>query len=269
VRTSVAESEQNLSKSGQNERNFSQAVSQNVLTASRKVLEGVDIVETWHDKATAKHYALAVLQRAKGSLALKDKIADFDKQILQWKKSLDQASGRLERVKCAMKLLALVKARTELNAELRVLDSGGQGASSPLDEAALRSQAAKALADLDVLVDVAGAKADAVETGIVQALNSFGLEAKTGGSVEADIHIQAQVQVQPMKADSSGWKWARSAVTVSLKDVRTSKTFLRFDASERQASSDYDEALRRSFAALAKKTAQKISEGIASYFENQ
>jgi hypothetical protein len=72
-----------------------------------------------------------------------------------------------------------------------------------------------------------------------------------------------------MQGGKDAWKWARSSVTVSLKDAATSKTFLQFEASERQASADYREAVRRSLAALGKKVSLQISDGITTYFENQ
>ena len=56
---------------------------------------------------------------------------------------------------------------------------------------------------------------------------------------------------------------------MSLKDARTSKVFLQFDASERAASADAKEALRRSLGSLGKKVSVKISEAITEYFENQ
>lgn len=269
VQTSLSESERNLSQSGKTETAFSQSLSQNVQTASQKVLEGVDVVETWQDKSTAKYYALAILERAKGALALKDKISDFDKQALEWKKSLENAAGRFEKVKCAMKIMALLKARSELNKDLRVLDSQGKGAPLPFEESLIRPQAAKAIAELDVVVKMTGKDSDPIETGIVKSLNGFGFGAKRGKAEQADILIEGNVESKPLDIPDPRWKWARSSVTVNLQELKTSKTFLRLDASERQASASYEEAVRRSLASLAKRVSQQINEAISSYFENQ
>ena len=155
VTTNLNEAETNASKTGgKNEGTFSQSIAQNLQTASKKVLEGVDVAENWQDSASRQYYALAVLDRAKAASSVKDKIEDFDRQAQQWKSQMDQAADKLGKVKAAMKLLAILKARTELNGELRVLDAGGKTVPSPFDEAALRAEAAKTVAELDVIVDI-------------------------------------------------------------------------------------------------------------------
>lgn len=154
VNTNLAESETNISAGKKSENTFSQAISQSVQTASKKALEGVQVVENWKDESTMQHYALAVLERAKGVRVINDKISEFDKQALQWKGQMDQAQDKLARVKAAMKLLALLKARTELNSELRVLDDSGKAVPTPFDETEVRPQAAKAVSELDVVVDI-------------------------------------------------------------------------------------------------------------------
>ena len=269
VNTSVSESEQNKTEAGKTASTFSQVVGNSVQTASQKVLEGTEVAETWQDKATSRYYALAVLEREKGVASLKDRIGDFDKQAWQWKEQMDKAAGRLLRVKAAMKLMALFKAREDLNSEFRVLDASGKGLPSPINEAIVRPEASQALSSLEVFVDMKGDSSDEIETGIVKGLNSFGLEAKSAGESAGDIIVEGKVSTEKLPGDGNAWRWARSTVTVSLKDGKTGKTFLRFDASERQAAAGEREAARRSHVKLAKNIAPKISEAIAGYFENQ
>src|SRR2546427_805602 len=78
--------------------------------------------------------------------ALPERINDLDNQAVQWKSQLDSGTEKLARVKAAMRLLALFKARAPLIADLRIIDLTGKGLASPVDEAAVRPQAAKALA---------------------------------------------------------------------------------------------------------------------------
>ncbi|HAM36850.1 MAG TPA: hypothetical protein DEB40_10710 [Elusimicrobia bacterium] len=271
VNTQLSETETNAARTGtKGENTFSQSVSQSIETVSKKVLEGVEIPETWQDDATRVYYALAVLDRAKGLSAVNDKIADFDADIRQWYAQMVQATDKLPRVKAAMKLLALFKARAELNGELRVLDPGGKGSPNPVDEAAVRTTAAKALAELDVAIDITGSKSREVETGVVKGLTGFGLQASAGApSGSVDILATGEVETNPVEGTDSRWKFARSYVTVSLKDGRTNKVFLQFDVNEKSASADYNTAARRSLANLSKKVAQQVSDGINEYFENQ
>lgn len=154
VTTNLNESESTAKQGSKTENSFSQAISQSLKTASRKALEGVEVVENWKDGGTMQQYALAVLDRLKALAAVKDKIDEFDKQAQQWKSQMDSAADKMGKVKAAMKLLALLKARAELNGELRVLDAGGKTLPSPFDEAAVRAQAAKTVSELDVIVDI-------------------------------------------------------------------------------------------------------------------
>ena len=252
---------------GQN--NFSQAVSQTVKTASQKVLEGVQVVENWQDSATKVYYALAVLDKAKARAAIADKIGALDSQAVQWKSQLDSATDKLAKAKAAMKLLRVLGARRELNNELRVVDDSGQGAKPPFDESIVKPAAAKAVAALDVSVQMAGNGAPEVETGIVSGLNAFGLQAIKGAKEGADLGVEGQLDSKPMEGDGSKWKWARSTVTLTLKDARSGKIVSQFDASDREASADYAEAVRRSHVEISKRIADKLSAAITSYFENE
>lgn len=270
VNTSVMETEQNTASGKKTDTSFAQTISQNVQTVSHKLLEGVEVVETWQDKKASRYYALAVLDRAKGLISVKDKMADFDTQAEQWKKQMEQASEKLAKVRAATKLMAILKAREDLNCELRVLDPGGKGSPGPINESMVRPQAAKILSDLEVYVDIKGDGAQDVLTGVVKGLNSFGLEAQAGSAGPgADILVEGSIETKALPGDNSRWRWARSTVTVSLKDGKSGKIFLRFEASERQAAGDQREAARRSVLKLSKKVAGQINEAITRYFENQ
>jgi hypothetical protein len=267
VDTNLTESEDTTNKDGASSNKFSQSIAQTVKTASQKVLEGVQVVEDWQDTATRVHYALAVLERSKARAAITDKIADLDKQALQLKAEMEATDLKLAKAKAAMRLLAVLKARAGLNSELRVVDNSGQGVKAVIDEGAVRPEAAKAVAALNVSVDMTGSAADEVETAIVSGLNSFGLQASVNGK-NADIGVEGKVETKAMKGDGSKWQWARSTVTISLKDPHTGKTFSRFDASDREASADYEEAARRSHVELAKRVSTQVSAAITTYFEN-
>ncbi|MBI4374920.1 MAG: LPP20 family lipoprotein [Elusimicrobia bacterium] len=265
VDTALTESENNSSQG----RSFTQSVSQSVQTTSRKALEGVELVAHWQDAKTQQHYALAALDRRKAAAVLRDKIADFDRQATRWNGELDKSSEKLQKVRAALKLLALLKARADLNGDLRVVESEGKGLASPIDEPAARPKAAKALAALEIAVDLSGAKSEEVETGLISGLSSLGLQARSPGSGRADIIIEGKLETRPASSNDARWRWARSSVTLTLKEGASGKTFLRFDQSDRQASADYEEAARRTHKALGRKVAQRVGEAVTQYFENQ
>jgi hypothetical protein len=267
VNSASEASESTVQRPGQKDENsFSQSVANSVENVSKHVLEGVEIPETWQDDSTRVYYALAVLNKSKAVSGITDKITDFDAQVKQWNAQMAQATDKLPKVKAGMKLLALFKARKRLESDLRVLD--GKSIPNPVDEAAVRAAAAKTLAEMDVAVDVSG-KSREVETGVVKALNGFGLQATAGAAQGAvDILVSGEVATNPVESTDANWKFARSYVTLSLKDGRTSKVFLQFDVTEKGSAGDYDTAARRSLANLSKRVAQQVNDAITEYFEN-
>ncbi len=266
--TTVDESEANLTAGGRTTTSFSQLVAQKVQTASKKMLEGVEIAERWKDASTGRYYALAVLNKGKALSAVTEKTAALDADAAQWKGNLDAASDKFGRAKAAAKLAALLKGRLDLENDRRVL--GGGTMASTVDVSAAKAAAAKALAALDVVVASTGDGADELETGIVSGLVATGLMAKRGNPGDkGDIVVESQSATAPVTGGDERWKWSRATATVTLKDGREDKTFSRFDVSERQASADAGEARRRAVAALAKKASAKLADAINEFFQNQ
>jgi hypothetical protein len=250
------------------ENSFSQSVAQTVQTVSKKVLEGVEIAETWQDDATRVYYVLAVLDKSKSISAFTDRIADIDAQVKQYYAQMVQATDKLPKVKAGMKLLALFKARKDMEADLRVLD--GKGMPDPVDEAAVKTSASKALSELDVAIDVSGAKSREVETGMIKSLSGFGLQASAGAPQgPVDILVSGQVESNPVESTDARWKFVRSYVTVTLKDGKTNKVILQFDVTEKGSAGDENTAERRSLANLSTKVAKQVSDAVNEYFENQ
>ena len=268
VDTTLDESESNVNQGGRTVSSFSQQVAQSVKTASKKMLEGVEINERWKDSATSRYYALATLNKSKAMAAVTEKTQALDADASQWKSRLDAAGEKFERAKAAAKLSSVLKGRLDLENDRRVL--GGGPLASTVDVSAAKAAAAKALASLDVVVIATGDHADELETGIVTGLVASGLMAKRGNTGDkGDLIVESKSGAAVIEGGDERWKWSRGTATVTLKDGREDKTFSRFDVSDRSASADAGEARRRSAAGLAKKTAEKVTLAIADFFENQ
>lgn len=264
VDTSVDESEATVNSGGKTTTSFSQQLAQNVRTASKKMMEGVEIVERWKDAAASRYYALATLSKSKAMGAVTEKTQALDADASLWKTKMDAAGDKFERAKAAAKLSALLKSRLDLENDRRVL--GGGALASTVDVSAAKAAAAKALAELDVVVIATGDHADELETGIVTGLVASGLMAKRGNPGDkGDLIVESKSAAAAVEGGDERWKWSRGTATVTLKDGRDDKSFSRFDVSDRQASADAGEARRRAAAGLAKKTAEKVSAAISDF----
>lgn len=267
VNTTVDESETTVNQGGRTNTSFSQSVAQNVRTASKKMLEGAEVVERWKDAATGRYYALAVLNKGKALSAVAEKTSALDADALQWKTRLDAAEDKFERAKAAAKLSAVLKGRLDLENDRRVL--GGGPLASTVDVSAAKAAASKALAALDVVVIASGDNAEEVETGIVTGLVASGMMAKRGNAGDkGDLVVESRSAAEPVSGGDARWKWSRATATVTLKEGREEKTFSRFDVSEREASADAGEARRRAAGGLARKAAEKTAAAISDFFEN-
>ncbi len=264
----VDESESNATVNGKSSHSYSNDVDQKVRTATKKVLDGVDIVARWKDSSVGRYYALAVLPKDHALMEIDAKATEIDSEAAQQKTLFAQASDSFGRAKAAAKLLALSKARDGLAADSLVL--GGGPLPGDFDSGAVRSQAAAALAALNVVVSVAGDGADEVQTAVVSGLNAAGLSAKSGAPGDkADLTATAQVNVTAQDAGDSRWKRSRASATVGLQDGRTGATFSTFEVTERADATGEGEARRRSLADLAKSVALKVTAAINEFFADQ
>ena len=268
VNTSSEQSESTQNSGGKTATSFSSSVAEKVRTATKKVLEGVDVVARWHDTGNARYYALAALPKDQALLAVTEKAHEIDAEAATYKAQLASATDAFGRAKAAAKLLALAKAMPGLEADSRVLGGGALG--GEFDFASARADAGKALSALNVVVGASGDGADAVQTAVVSGLNAVGLSAKSGAAGDkSDLTATATVAVAEQSAGDPRWKRSRATATVSLADGRTGGVFATFDVTAREDATDPAEARRRSLASLAKSTAEKVTTAINDFFANQ
>ncbi|MDE2141755.1 MAG: LPP20 family lipoprotein [Elusimicrobia bacterium] len=268
VNTVSDQSEGTVQKDGKSSTSFSSTVAEQVRTAAEKVLEGVDVVARWKDSSVGRYYALAALPKEQALIAVNEKAHDIGAEAAIYKAQLASSTDAFERAKAAAKLLTLAKAWSGLANDSRVL--GGGSLSGDFDTAAVRPEAAKAMAALDVVVAVTGEGSDAVEIAAVEGLNAAGLSAKRGTAGDkADLTATASVNVQEQDAGDPRWKRSRAIAAVTLQDGRTGKAFASFDVTAREDAVDAGEARRRTLASLAKKTSEKITASINDFFANQ
>jgi len=271
MNTAVTAFEYSSESQGKTAVSSAQNVTQNVRSVSQKDLEGVEIAETWRDGPSGRYYALAVLDRSKALLVLEGRIRELDARLRDNGTQLAAAAEKMQKAKHALKSLELIKAREVLEADMRVLDPASVSGEGPEVNAA-RREAFKALSGLDVVLVMSAENSGPVAAAVIKALNVLGIEARNASSEGgADIAVDCSVEFSPVpdKDPRSRWKWSRGAATVNLKDVRTSRIFLNFEASAKEASSTGDEARTKTESALGRKISAEILRGIAAYLENK
>ncbi|HBA61576.1 MAG TPA: hypothetical protein DCZ92_12330 [Elusimicrobia bacterium] len=269
VKTAVTASEQTSSQDGRTSSSSSQDVTQAVRSDSSKVLEGVEIAQSWRDPDTGRYYSLAVMERSKAKAALNGKLEELDARAAGLNAALPAAADKLAKAKAGLKLISLFKARESLTADLRVLEPGGSFEPA-YDLNGMRRAAAAAVAGLDVEVLMSGDVSAPATAEIIKTLNTMGIQAKAGtGAADVVVDCAATFESLSDPDPRSRWKWWRGSAVISLKDAAASKIFLSFEVSVKEAASSPYEAKQKTEVSLGKKAGAGITKGITSYFENQ
>lgn len=268
VNSVASASERTTERQGISSADSSQDITQTVRSTSQKTLEGAEIVRNWREPGTGRYYSLAVLDRSKALASMNDKMDELTRLAADALARLSAAAEKLDKVRYALRLRSLLKARENLAADIRVLSPGGS-TDAGFDAAAAADAAAKALGRLDVAVITADGAAG-VRAAIISALNSIGFSGREAAGPEgADIAVDYSAHFERLADQDprSAWKWTRGTASVSMKDVKTSKIFLNFETSAREAAAGESGAREKAEASLGKKIAAEIGRGLGAYFE--
>lgn len=141
-----------------------------------KVLETVQVLDAWLDRASGTHYVLAGMNRAQGEALLLDRIRELDGTI---EEELDRASTTTDRLTALRNLKRATDhlvLREAFNADLRVLRPSGRGEPAAYHVAGLTAKLEAYLnSNLVIGVEVSGDEAEAVRRAVLEGLVRQGL----------------------------------------------------------------------------------------------
>jgi len=199
---------------GSSERGQYQASStRRVAARSDRVVEGVEIAETWQDPATKDYHALAVLPRLKAATALREDIVRQDDATRAQLDRARNAQDLLLKIAAAAQAVSLQSERAAMQKSLRVADPLGMGAEPAWNLDTLR-------ADLDALLKrvklEARASSDsdaALEPLVKGGLASAGFLAD--GDNRSDFALEGSLALDDL-GRQDGWYWQRGTLEVRL-----------------------------------------------------
>ncbi|MDR4474163.1 MAG: LPP20 family lipoprotein [Nitrospira sp.] len=147
-----------------------------------KVLENVQILDTWFDQKARQYYALAGMNRAQAESAMVERLAELDRtiqtQVAEARHTQDKLS-RVRNLKRAAKNLVL---REAYNTDLRTIRSSGQGNPAAYRVAELAAELEQFLStQYGMAVEVSGEQAEPLERALIEGLTQEGF-AVAGGA---------------------------------------------------------------------------------------
>ena len=226
------------------------AVTEETRSTTDKVLEGVEIAETWQDPQTQKVYALAVLERAQAAKRLDARLEEIEQGARPLRARLAEEDKAVA-LAAALRLLRLEQDRRAVEKDLHIVEPDRPAHPSP-PEAAAR----ELLAKLSVRLTITGDDHGLVKTALGSALGTLGLSL-AAAAARPDLVGDATISRQDLGV-RDGWHWSRATVAVVLRDAATSRVVVQLTETARDASRVEGESERRALAKVSEKLRTKV-----------
>ena len=250
----VEETEGHATANGLELRVASLSARQEVTAATAKLLEGAEIAEAWTD-AEGRSWALAVLDRARATDALRGRLAEVDAEVDALAARLGAETARFERARLAHRIVSAAARRPPVLADLRLLDPAAAQA-PPAGVAKARAAAERALGEVGVAVRVAGEAAGPVGTAATRAIVSTGMRAVSAGAPH-DLATIVDVEQAPAATDGA-WAVARLTARVRVLQGAGTEAVVTFVETAKGTSGRAEEAGRRAGEALAARVEERL-----------
>ncbi len=194
--------------------------SRRITARTERVVEGIEIAETWKDPTSKTYHVLAVLPRLKAGTTLRQEIGRLDDATRQQLDRARDAQDLLLKIAAAAQAVSLQSDRAALQKTLRVVDPAGVGSETSVNLDKLR-------ADLDALLKrvklAPGVTPDAtpgLEAIVKGALASAGLLADT--SDKPEFMLEGSLALEDL-GRRDGWYWQRGTLEVKLIEAATNR----------------------------------------------
>jgi hypothetical protein len=231
------------------------SASQEVASATAKLLEGVEIADAWTDPEGRIH-ALAVLDRARAVETLARRLAEVDAEVAALAARLAEEKAPLARARVAHRIVRVAARRRPLLDDLRILEPAAEPAPPP-GAAGARAAADRALAAVAVAVRTSGDEADRLRAAAIRGVLATGMRvAAAGGPSDLSVSIEAEASAPSV---SDGWTVARLTARARILDARKEPTGS-FVETAKGTSGRPDEASRRAGEALAVRLEERLAE---------
>ncbi|MGQ0811730.1 MAG: LPP20 family lipoprotein [Nitrospiraceae bacterium] len=201
-----------------------------------KVLENVQILDTWLDRARNQHYALAGMNRAQAESAMMERIAELDRLVETQVSEARQTQDKLTRVRNLKRAAKNLVLREAYNADLRVIRTSGQGTASAYRVAELTAELEQFLAsNLAIAVEITGDQAEPIQRAVTEGLIREGLPVtdrrggadtmiNTGdGGPAPELLVKGTVRLWPIDVKDPQFKYVRWCSDFVIQELSTQR----------------------------------------------
>ncbi len=188
---------------------------------TNKVLENVQILESWFRKRDRQYFVLAGLHRTQAEQTLLARLGRIDGQI---EAELDRGrtgSTTIDRIQGYKRMMRLLEKRPHINSDLRVVRVSGQGVPAPWSLGAIQQEFMDFVRDeVSISVSIQGESPEELERAIWEALKKEGLlsGAQPLSASTPDIAITGYGQLWPVDLPDPLFRYVRWCGDVEIRE---------------------------------------------------
>lgn len=241
---------------------FSQKLESALATSVEQAIEGTSIAEIWEEPGRGTVYALAILDRERGSAVLKERIMKLDAEVealLERKIGEGRFSGLGQAVRAAEAL----QKRDILNTELIMISPEGIGITSRYSLAEVMRKIETILGNVRIGLDLTGDTTGDIRLALVRGLTGARMTVATSPEA-ADIVIRGQVELNRVD-EASPWYWFLASLRGDMVDPKSGIYLGTATESSREGAQDQTRGRMRAMESLGEKVAGRIKGEIIRY----
>ncbi len=243
-----------------------------------KVLENVQILDTWFDRRSGQYYVLAGMNRAQAESALLERIAELDRMIDTEVAEAHRTRDKLTRVRNLKRAAKNLVLRESYNADLRVIRASGQGHPPAYRVAELTAELEQFLAtNLAIAVEVTGDQAELIQRAVMEGLIREGLLvtgrqpagenpplAEEAGPAP-ELIVKGTVQVRPINVHDPQFQFVRWCSDFVIQELATQRVVGAVSKGGKEGHLTTKEATAKALRVMQQEFASDLAKAIAGY----
>ncbi len=242
-----------------------------------KVLENVQILDTWQDRQKGQHYALAGMNRGQSETAMLERIRELDGKIETELAEARQTQDKLTHVRNLKRAARNLVTREAYNADLRVIRSSGQGQPSPYRVAQLTTELEQFLAsNLAVAVEMTGDQTEPLQRALMEGLIRTGLsvtsrhpgvDLPSGGDAGPvpDLLAKGMVRLWPIDVRDPQFKYVRWCSDFVIHELATQRVVGAVSKGGKEGHLTTREATAKAIRVMQQEFSSDLARAIAAY----
>ena len=243
-----------------------------------KVLENVQILDSWFDRRTGQHYVMAGMNRAQSEAALVERIAELDRTVETEIRESRESQDKLTRVRNMKRAAKNLVLREAYNADLRVIRTSGQGVAPVYRVADLTNELEQFLAtNLIIGVQVTGEQTEPTRRAVMEGLIREGLPVtgrqvgvQTGpggedGGLAPELLVKGTVRLWNVDVGDPQFKYVRWCSDFVIVEIATQRIVGAVSKGGREGHLSEREAMAKAVRIMQQELSSDLAKTLAGY----